>query len=241
MDLSVFDAYNLRARLCPSLILLSPIAISIFLCIEKIRTVSATSFFLIILLAFANSIPIIQRRLYEKHLSKSNNNPEKNTEKNSRAAEMLSPSDNKIDSVSKKRYYRKLAKCDESFSPFSTPDHDSVNDELCKSAEIYLRSRTRDNRLVLEENINYGFCKNLIEGKRMGTILCGICFVCVIGISWLVFDTFSAIPFQNYLAAILDLFILLFLLLGMKESDLNRAADNYAKALIMAIDSLDTD
>lgn len=237
MDLSIFDAYNLRARLCPSLILLSPIAISIFLCIEKIHTVSATSFFLIILLAFANSVPIIQRRLYEKHLSKSNGQ----LKKNNRAAEILSQSDNTIDTVSKERYYRKLAKCDESFSPFLTSNHNSANDELCKSAEVYLRSRTRDNRLVLEENINYGFCKNLIEGKRVGIILCGVCFVCVIGISWLVFDTFSAIPFQNHLAAILDLFILLFLLLGMKDSDLNRAADNYAMALITAIDTLDAD
>ena len=236
MDLYIFDAYNLRARLSPSLILLSPVAISVFLCFEQVRNISATSFILIILLAFANSIPIIQRRHSNKRQSKSNNAPKMTN----RAATLLSTSDITLDAILKKRYYRKLAGFDPTFSPFLTAP-DDVDDNLCKSAEVYLRNRTRNNHLVLEENINYGFCKNLSENKTAGIFLSAFCFLSVVVISCLVSDTISAIPFQNYLAAILDLLVILFWIIGIKKSDLNRAADNYAKALIMAIDSLDTD
>lgn len=237
MDLNIFDVYNLRARLSPSLILLSPLFISVFLCFEKARTISATSSTLLILLAFANSVPIIQRRLRDKWQGEGGN---KITEKNNRAAEMLSKSDKVFDSVSKERYYRKLASFDESFTPLVSQD-DSNTLECRESAVLYLRSKTRENRLVLEENINYGFCRNLTENKSAGMIISAVCFAVVIIGSSLAFDSLSDIPFLNYLAAIGDMLVLLFWKIGIRPSDLDRAAENYSKALIMSIDTLNAD
>lgn len=35
MKLDLLDTYNIRARLCPSIILLGPIALTIFFCMQK--------------------------------------------------------------------------------------------------------------------------------------------------------------------------------------------------------------
>ena len=43
MKLELLDAYNVRARLSPSIILLAPIAITLFLCFEEIRTLASSS------------------------------------------------------------------------------------------------------------------------------------------------------------------------------------------------------
>lgn len=63
MKLDLLDTYNIRARLCPSIILLGPIALTIFFCFEKIYTFTSSAISICILLAFTNYIPILQRTL----------------------------------------------------------------------------------------------------------------------------------------------------------------------------------
>ena len=154
---------------------------------------------------------------------------------------MLSAEDSTFDSVSKERYYRKLASFDDSFLPLVNPTDSDAIHMCCESAVLYLRSRTRENRLVLEENINYGFCRNLTEIKPAGMIISALCFAVVAVGSSIAFDSLSTIPFSNYLAAVGDLFILLFWIIGIKHSDVKRAAENYSKTLIMSIDTLEAE
>ena len=237
LDFEIFDAYNIRARLSPSIILLSPIVISVFLCFEKVRTLGAASITVFLFLAFANSVPIIQRRRRSTRQSKGKSNlPQKN-----RAAEMLKPSDTAFDAVSKERYYKKLASLDKSFSLFTEPNDSEEFFACCESAVLYLRSRTRGNRLVLEENINYGFCRNLTENKIAGIVLSGLCIIAVFFGSLLAFGSISVIPVQNIFAFAIDLLILVFWILGVCSGDLDRASENYSKALIMSIDDIDAD
>lgn len=237
LDFEIFDAYNIRARLSPSIILLSPIVISVFLCFEKVRTLGAASITVFLFLAFANSVPIIQRRRRSTRQSKGKNNqPQKN-----RAAEMLKPSDPAFDALSKERYYKKLASLDKSFSLFTEPNDSEEFFACCESAVLYLRSRTRGNRLVLEENINYGFCRNLTENKIAGIVLSGLCIIAVFFGSLLVYDSISVIPVQNIFALAIDLLILVYWIFGVCSGDLDRASENYSKALIMSIDAIDAD
>jgi hypothetical protein len=64
MKLELLDAYDVRARLSASIILLAPIAITVFLCFDEINTFASSSVFIGLLLAFTNYIPILLRRVY---------------------------------------------------------------------------------------------------------------------------------------------------------------------------------
>ncbi len=98
-----------------------------------------------VLLAFINYVPIMQRQFSKGEKLSVNY-----------AAEMLLLKDNTFEPRTKERYYRKLALLDESFSLFIKPDDSDRFYGCCESAVIYLRSHTREDRLIQEENINYG-------------------------------------------------------------------------------------
>lgn len=66
MKLDLLDSYNIRARLSPSIILLGPIAFTIFLCFETVYTFTSSTILICILLAFTNYIPILQRCIRKK-------------------------------------------------------------------------------------------------------------------------------------------------------------------------------
>lgn len=236
MDNGFFDAYNIRARFSASVILLSPIAIAIFLCFEEIRSLAASSVMLFLFLAFANVVPIIQRR----HRKRREEQKEV-SDNTDRASKMLSLKDDTFDSVTKERYYRILANLDESFLPLLEPKDNDDCMKLCDSAVLYLRSRTRDNRLVQEENINFGFCRNIVNNRIAGGILSLLCCIAIALSSWLAYGSMCCIPVLNYFAFFADLLIFFFWCFGVVSSDLNDAANNYARALLMALDELNKD
>lgn len=227
MKLELLDAYNIRARLSASIILLAPIAITLFLCFEELRSLASCSVILFVLLALTNYVPIMQRRFHKKKVSQINY-----------AAMMLLPSDTTFDESTKSRYHKKLASLDDSFLPFIAPDDSEKFHDCCESAVLYLRSRTREERLVQEENINYGFCKNLIANKPAGIIICTLFAVFTAIYSIIAYDGLSSIPLGNYFAFISDAFLLLFWIIGINENVLESSAVHYAKALIMAVDTL---
>ena len=228
MKLELLDAYNIRARLSASTILLAPIAITLFLCFEELRSLASCSVILFVLLALTNYVPIMQRRFHKKKMSQINH-----------AAMMLLPSDTTFDESTKSRYHKKLASLDDSFLPFNAPDDSEKFHACCESAVMYLRSRTREDRLVLEENINYGFCQNLTANKPAGIIIC-ILFAAFSAVySTIAFGGLAAIPLQNYVAFSLDAILLLFWIFGATKSALEISAVHYAKALIMTIDTLE--
>jgi len=227
MKLELLDAYSIRARLSASIILLAPFAITLFLCFEEVASFASSSVIIFILLAFTNYVPILQRRIYQKNLPFIDY-----------ASQYLLINDGTIDSASKHRFYMKLAALDESFSKFLAPDDSDEFSDCCKSAVRYIRNHTRENTLVQEENINFGFCRNLWANKTAGIILC-IVFAAITGVySYAHFGTLPAIPIQNYIAFAANIALLLFWIFGVTEEVLTSTAKAYAKTLIYAIDSL---
>ena len=153
MKLELLDTYNIRARLSASIILFAPIALTSFLCFDEITSFATSTVFISLLLAFTNYLPILQRHIC------------KNQKYENYASQLLRADNTTLDTVSKKRYYDKLAQIDDSFSFFATPNNSKEFSDCCDSAVIYLRNHTRDNRIVQEELINYGFYKNLLSSK----------------------------------------------------------------------------
>ena len=227
MKLNLFDAYNIRARFSASIIMLAPIAITLFFLFDDMCSLATSTVILFVLLAFSNYVPTLQHLLIKKKALSTNY-----------AEEMLSLKDSTFDEKTKKRYFTKLASFDESLSYFNTPDDSEAFYQCCESAVIYLRNNTRDNKLVQEENINFGFCKNLLANKLAGIIICIICCLGIVTYSFLRYGYLGMIPLNNYLAIISDFLILLFWIFGVNAKILSIAGKRYAKALVMAIDSL---
>ena len=227
MKLELLDAYNIRARLSASIILLAPIAVTTFLCFDEINTFASSAVFIGLLLAFTNYIPILLRRVYGFKQYSVNY-----------AVEFLMPNDSTIDSISKKRYYDTLAKIDTSFARFLTPDDSEEFKKCCESAVVYLKSHTREDHLVQEENINYGFCRNLLRSKYIGIVLCfALCTIIAI-CSFAKHESFPQIPTSHYFAFAINAFMMLFWCIGVTKRTLDNTAKTYAKTLLSAIDAL---
>ena len=227
MKLDFFDAYNIRARLSSSVIFLSPVAISLFLCFEELQSFALCSSIVFVVLAFSNYIPIMQRKICKKNLHTVDY-----------AANMLMPQDATFDEVTKERYYNKLVSLSESFAPLINTNDSERTMQCCKSAVLFLRNRTRNNQLVQEENINYGFCKNLLASKTAGIIICFLTIAIVVFYSLFSYDKLSTIPTRIFLAFLFDLAVLIFWVFGINQAVLEDVAKRYAKTLVSAIDAI---
>lgn len=226
MKLDLLDSYHIRARLSVGIIFFTPIALTIFLCYPQVVSFATYSVIVCCLLALTNYLPILQRKLNGKRKSPNY------------AAEFLMPDNSELDSSTKQRYYRKLQQLDPSLKCLNTPENTPEFFSCCESAVSLLRERTRDNHLVLEENINFGFCKNLHSIKLYGIILCIICNV-LIALSSLIHNNgLSSIPIENYLAFLVNLFLLLFWFYGVTKSTLDQTGKKYALTLLKSIDYL---
>lgn len=228
MKLDILDTYNLRARLSPSIILLGPIGLTIFLCFKDVYSFASSTIIVCMLLALTNYIPILQRRL-----NQSSKDPRSNY-----AAIYLHQNDNTIDEHSKKRYYRKLAELDDSFSMFNAPNNTPEFQKCCESAILYLKNNTRENHLVLEENINFGFCKNMLANKMIGIALNIVLGISTGVYSYIKFGTIADIPLGNMVSILFNVLFLLFWIFGISQSMMELAAKRYATTLLAAIDTL---
>ena len=227
MKFELLDTYNIRARLSTSILLLAPIAITLFFLFEEVRSFATSSIILLVLLALTNYVPIMQRTFGKCKT------PETNY-----AAQLLHVDDPTFNAETKGRFYAKLVKLDTSFTCFENPDGSPAFKSACESAVEYLRNRTRDNHLVQEENINYGFCRNLLASKTAGIIISALCMVLTVFFSWQKFRSLSMVPVQNFLAFVSDgLLFLSWIFLATKKAQ-EQAGLFYAKTLISAIDSL---
>lgn len=227
MKLELLDAYNIRARLSASIILLAPIAITVFACFDEIHNIATSAVFIGLFLAFTNYIPILLRMVYGSKQYSVNY-----------AAEFLMPSDPTISLNSKHRYYEILADLDTSFELFLHPDDTDEFRKCCESAVAYLKTRTRENHLVQEENINYGFCRNLLRSKYIGILIC-ISMCCLVAVySLLTHESISEIPTVHYFAFATNIVMILFWCVGVTQRALDNTAKTYARTLIAAIDAL---
>ena len=227
MKLELLDAYNVRARMSASILLLAPIPITFFFLFEEVHTFGTSSIILLVLLTLTNYIPILQRTINSRRPSGINY-----------AARLLEVNDNTLDTELKLRYYAKLSELDKSFECFKKPEDTPKFKCACESAVAYLRNKTRNNHLVQEENINFGFCKNLFAGKVAGIIISVLCAAFTGVFSMLKYRSFSEIPTQNYLAFATDGLMLLFWVFFVTNKALEQTGIAYAKTLISSIDTI---
>lgn len=227
MKLELFDTYHIRVNLSASIIVLAPVAITLFFCFQEIATFTSSAVLISVLLAFTNYLAILQRQIYQTKL------PFKNY-----AALLLMPDDESLNPVSKKRYYTLLAGIDPTFSDFQHPTTSNSFYQCCESAVRYLREKARTNTLVLEENINYGFYRTLYSNKLVGILLCIVFSGVAAWYSLVHFNSLSQIPISNHIAFSFNIALLIFWIFGVKRTILESTAKQYAKSLLSTIDLL---
>ena len=227
MKLELFDTYHIRVHLSASIIILAPLAITIFLCFPEIATFASSSIIIAVLLSFTNYLPILQRQIYQNKLTFTNY-----------AAQFLMPDDKTLNPITKQRYYNLLAKIDPTFSDFQKPSVCKEFYPCCESAVRYLRGKNRTNSWVLEANINFGFYRTLYSNKFTGILLCVIFGILTAAYSLLYFESLSQIPINNYIAFASCIVLFLFWVFGVNQHTLEAIAKQYAKALLSTIDTL---
>lgn len=227
MKLDLLDPYHIRARLCPSIILFSPFAITAFFCFDEVFSLASSAILMSLFLAFTNYLPTLQR------LTQNRKQPFVNY-----AAELLTTQNSTLNPITKQRYYDKLASLDESFSAFSSPSDSPEFNACCTSAVSFLRERTREKHLIQEENINYGFCKNLYMSKNAGVFFCISCNILIAGYARVRFGVFSGLPLELYFSFAINCLLLLFWIFGVNKQVMQDSAIYYAKALLSILDSL---
>ena len=127
---------------------------------------------------------------------------------------------------------------DEGFSIFDTPTNSNEFKEACASAIQWLRNNTRENRLVQEENMLWGFYKNLLSLKIIGIIFSIIAIIILIIISLPIKMKEFFYSSLNMGVLIIDMSFVLFWILGVNKKISTVLDKKYAYALLGALDTM---
>lgn len=229
MDLNIFDSYNLRARLSVIAFYIAPFIIDFFFITGQ--EVSLTENIIITLIAV-----IIGQCLLNICRSK------KDLVKSKCATNYLQPSSN-LNKETRKRYYRKLSSFEPEFVDFACEEdewNDKISYNLCNSVVTWLSSKTRDKKvfhLVYEENINYGYHRNMQNLKTLGIIFNIIALVILLLNIWFpFFETLKESNIKFLIAISVHILEIVYLHFFITKIPVEVSAQRFARALIETID-----
>lgn len=159
---NLFDRYEWQARLSPALIAIFPIVLSILIWFPDTRTKYSS---VISLLGTFGLMHLIAR--ISRNLGKSKEDELYKLWGGIPTTQVLRHRDDTIDGVTKKRYHKFLENNIEGLRmPSEEEEEENPNeaDKVYQSAVRWLREKTRDKKkyyLIFQENIHYGFSRNL--------------------------------------------------------------------------------
>jgi len=152
--------------------------------------------------------------------------------------------DPRIDAITKARYHGRMSDLVKEAKPPSA-DEEAANpiaaDGVYTSWSTYVRVNTRDTRkyaLLFQENINYGYRRNVWGLRPTGIAVASVSLAGAL--AWLYFRYKSAgqISFELIIASVGTLIWLLLWLFHFTADWVRVPADAYAERLVEAIDSL---
>ncbi len=237
--MNFLDHYSFRARLQPALLVLLPLAIGIFAWTWPNVKWGTMLWALFVIAGGAYLLATLARNLgkeIEPKLWKSWGGAP--TTQLLRYSGTLNP-------ILRERWHNKLSKLLE--KPFPTKQEESAHpkesDDIYEAAVKCLITKTRDIKtynLVYNENVSYGFCRNLYAMRKIGIIvaLLGTILSGYAGIRFILMDegyTFYLIPFVC--SAINILFLILWIF-KIKSSWVKTSASAYAQRLLETTDNL---
>jgi len=238
----LFDTYSLNARVKPAFFLVFPVVISVFVWFDASRSWGGAIVTFIVsfgIISFAaNQMStkgnILQDKLFKKW-------------KGAPTTIVLRYTDERIDTLTKERYMKKLEAMIQNFKFVSIEDERAdpdKSDKMYRTATNFLKENTRDIKeypLVFKELISYGFSRNITAFKTLGLLITSTCFVISNYLIWFNYfkgvdkefsELIHSVPFI-YIGLVVVLSILIFLwLFAVNEKWVEIRAFAYAKSLL---------
>ena len=247
MNLSdYFDQYSLSARVRPALFIVLPIILTAYILFEPLRTLLGSLLGILLTCGvvnfFANQMSSQGNVLQDKLFKKWGGAP---------TTLILRHSDNEFDKYTKQRYREKLVSLVSNFKNVSERAeraNPTDADQYYISAINYLREKTRDSEkypLILKENMNYGFSRNLLAFKSTAITIILISLAISLLIIVVTFkdkyvdiNSLSLLSPQYYVLVILHIIFLLFWCLMINETWVKVRAYAYAKRLLSSCEDI---
>ena len=247
MNLSdYFDQYSLSARVRPALFIVLPIILTAYILFEPLRTLLGSLLGILLTCGvvnfFANQMSSQGNVLQDKLFKKWGGAP---------TTLILRHSDNELDKYTKQRYREKLVSLVSNFKNVSERAeraNPTDADQYYISAINYLREKIRDSEkypLILKENMNYGFSRNLLAFKSTAITIILISLAISLLIIVVTFkdkyvdiNSLSLLSPQYYVLVILHIIFLLFWCLMINETWVKVRAYAYAKRLLSSCEDI---
>jgi len=241
-----FDQYSLSARVRPALFIVLPIILTAYILFEPLRTLLGSLLGILLTCGvvnfFANQMSSQGNVLQDKLFKKWGGAP---------TTLILRHSDNELDKYTKQRYREKLVLLVSNFKNVSERAeraNPTDADQYYISAINYLREKTRDSEkypLILKENMNYGFSRNLLAFKSTAITIILISLAISLLIIVVTFkdkyvdiNSLSLLSPQYYVLVILHIIFLLFWCLMINETWVKVRAYAYAKRLLSSCEDI---
>jgi hypothetical protein len=242
----LFDPYERQARLYPSLMIAAPVAV-VFICLAAPDKVwSSTLISVLVGCGAAYALGRVARdagkRLQDELFAKWGGPP---------TTQLLRHGDTMIDAHTKARYHKVLANGIGKDLP--TPEAETADpkaaDDFYRAGTTWLLGQTRDTKafpLVFKENIAFGFHRNALGLRRLGTVVSMLSFLAVLtsiarGTGFAAepsLDALTRITTPQLVALAVSLVFSVVWIFGLNEAALRRTAFAYALRLFESCDRL---
>lgn len=234
-----FDTYNVRARLFPAVIAIAPaiafVAIAISWDAFSLPQVIATAAIGVLFVAAADVARRMGKRFERRMFADTGGKP---------VMTLLRHSDPTLDKKTKERYREYLsAQLNEKAPTAQSEARDArAADGFYGRCGAWLRERTRDKakfKILFEENVVYGFRRNLYGLRTPGLVLNAIVvLVCLYLLS--PYGRWVSEPTRNELYAILAIAALhaAYFVFFVTRRSVEEASDQYARQLVLSCEGV---
>ncbi|MCZ3370819.1 MULTISPECIES: hypothetical protein [Acinetobacter calcoaceticus/baumannii complex] len=161
------------------------------------------------------------------------------------STELMRHRDTSLDVIKKNKVHQLLTQK----SPFTMPSQQeeiadpNMADSIYNEAMTWLRGKTRDEKILFNENINYGFMRNSLGLKWIALIICLISLLILTTLFFLNYDGslkdfnqltlfIKKVKMALWLTLAASLLMPLYWSLVINKANVRKSAVNYAKTLI---------
>ena len=236
---NLFDRYARKARLYPALLTLFPVFVTILLLFPMAYTSIGSAIVSLaigcgVLMFLASNVRYLGRKKEQQLYKLWGGKP---------TTIWLRHSDRNLDALTKQRYHAFLSKqvldlklpssSEEAANPLSA-------DDCYESSVKWLLEYTRDKKkhpLVFEENINYGFHRNILALKPIAIAINLLCIGCILLGTYLQHHMLTFTDVRSVAALSIPLVMLLFWVFLVSPDWVKSIAYAYARALFASCDN----
>lgn len=235
--LKLFNKYELMARVFPSIILLCPLILSIIIWYPQLLSLESSFLFLFMFFVFTFLVAKVARHQgYKKERELLNKWGGFPTER------FLSYSDDTIDEITKVRYRINLGNASSIYLPSEEEEVDNGYEfykSTYRSAIKWLIEKTRKNDILLQDNINYGFCRNLLGLKNLGIMICLLSLMINVFNIYIEYEfLYLEVPFKIWITMLIIIGLLMGYIFYVNEKLVRAQSEAYARSLLRCCENI---